>query len=107
MRSGPWGGTSEQVAYGDVNGRLPWAYARPRGGLLGAGKDGAQEFRHSWNVPKVPVQSSRQIEGAASRNQPKFRHVITNNTGNLIEYSTRCSRQRIASHSPNRRSANS
>jgi hypothetical protein len=46
-----------------------------------------------------------QIEGATSENQPKFRHVIAHNTGNLIEYSTRYSRQRIASHSPIRRSA--
>jgi hypothetical protein len=48
----------------------------------------------------TPVQSSRQSEGAVSRNQPTFGRVITNDTGNLIERSTNCSRQRIGNRSP-------
>ena len=30
IRLEPPGATSEHIAYGHVNGRLPWAYARPR-----------------------------------------------------------------------------
>ena len=63
--------------------------------------------------PKVnaPIKKRRldhhRIEGAMSRNQPKFRYVITNNGCNRIQYSDRCSRHRIAGHSPNRHSAKS
>jgi hypothetical protein len=47
IRPEPAGATSAHIAYGRVNGRLNWAY----GSILGTGKDGGQEFRHSWNGP--------------------------------------------------------
>jgi hypothetical protein len=107
IRPEPPGATSEQIAHGHANERLPWADARPgavfsarvrmepkSSGILGM-------FRGSrFNL-------RARSKGATSEHQPEFRHVITNDTGNLIEYSTRRSRQRIASHSPNRHSANS
>jgi hypothetical protein len=49
-RQEPQGATSEQIAHGHANGRLPWDYARPRAAFSARVRMEPLEFGHSWNV---------------------------------------------------------